>query len=131
MSFFVPFQTSFLFSSNKRTKELQFLDDFLLFLEDSGVGEIIQSEVPEYKDGRKPYNPSFLRFHVEAYSISLIHLRLHYCINTKRNQYQSFPRYYLVDYCTFPRIDLMFVGLQYICYTVEEKAVKKRKGKKE
>ena len=57
MAFFYPIQQSFFFSSNSRMKELPFLDDFLLFLEESGVGEIIKCEIPIYKEGRRPYDP--------------------------------------------------------------------------
>lgn len=57
MALFYPIQQSFFFPSNSRMKELPFLDDFLLFLEESGVGEIIKCEIPIYKEGRRPYDP--------------------------------------------------------------------------
>lgn len=57
MSYFIPFQPCLMYSFNEKMKEIKIIDKFLVFLEESGVGKIIQSEVGEYKEGRRPYNP--------------------------------------------------------------------------
>jgi len=57
MSYFIPFQPCLAYSFNEKMKEIKIIDKFLVFLEESGAGKIIQSEVSEYKEGRRPYNP--------------------------------------------------------------------------